>query len=165
MSSATTNIESVLHNERVFPPPAEFAERARVKSMDELEALRAEARDAPEEFWGRMADSELHWFRKWETVLKWEPPHAEGVGGGQINISYNCLDRHLQTWRRNKAAIIWEGELGDQRTLTYGQLHREVSRFANVLKRAGIERGDRVALSMPLVPELAIGMLGGGGIG
>src|ERR1043165_2630380 len=159
MSSATTNIESVLHEERVFPPPAEFAERARVKSMDELEALRAEARDAPEAFWGRMADSELHWFRKWETVLKWEPPHAEWFVGGKINISDNCLDRHLQTWRRNKAAIIWEGEPGDQRTLTYQQLHTEVCRFANVLKRAGIERGDRVALYMPLIPELAISML------
>ncbi|HYY96403.1 MAG TPA: acetate--CoA ligase [Pyrinomonadaceae bacterium] len=159
MSSPTTNIESVLHEERVFPPPAEFAQRARVKSMDELEALRAEARDAPEAFWGRMAESELHWFRKWDAVLKWEPPHAEWFVGGRINISDNCLDRHLQTWRRNKAAIIWEGEPGDQRTLTYAQLHREVSRFANVLKRAGVERGDRVALYMPLIPELAIAML------
>src|SRR5215207_3322594 len=106
-----------------------------------------------------MAESELHWFRKWDTMLRWEPPHAEWFGGGKINAAYNCLDRHLQTWRRNKAAIIWEGEPGEQRTLTYAQLHREVSRFANVLKRAGVERGDRVALYMPLVPELAIAML------
>jgi acetyl-CoA synthetase len=159
MSSATTNIESVLHEERVFPPPAEFSERAHVKSLEELEALRREASDAPEAFWARMAEAELHWFKQWDTVLKWEPPHAEWFVGGKINISYNCLDRHLQTWRRNKAAIIWEGEPGEQRTLTYGQLHREVSRFANVLKRAGVERGDRVALYMPLVPELAVAML------
>ena len=91
--------------------------------------------------------------------MKWEPPHAEWFGGGKINISYNCLDRHAETWRRNKAALIWEGEPGEQRTLTYGQLLREVSRFANVLKRAGVERGDRVALYMPLIPELAIAML------
>ena len=159
MSSSTTNIESVLHEDRVFPPPEGFASGAHVKSADELEALRREASESPEAFWARMAESELHWFRKWDAVLKWEPPHAEWFVGGRINISYNCLDRHLQTWRRNKAAIIWEGEPGEQRTLTYAQLHREVSRFANVLKRAGAERGDRVALYMPLVPELAIAML------
>jgi acetyl-CoA synthetase len=159
MSSATTNIESVLHEERVFPPSAEFAARAHVKSPEESEALRREASDAPEAFWARMAEGELHWFKKWDTVLKWEPPHAEWFVGGKINAAYNCLDRHLQTWRRNKAAIVWEGEPGEQRTLTYGQLHREVSRFANVLKRAGVEKGDRVALYMPLVPELAIAML------
>jgi acetyl-CoA synthetase len=159
MSSGTSNIESSLHEERVFPPPPEFAAQAHVKSLEELEALRREASDAPEAFWARMAEAELHWFRKWDTVLKWEPPHAEWFVGGKINAAYNCLDRHLQTWRRNKAAIIWEGEPGEQRTLTYGQLHREVSRFANVLKRAGVEKGDRVALYMPLVPELAIAML------
>jgi acetyl-CoA synthetase len=159
MSSATTNIESVLHEERVFPPPPAFAERAHVKSLEELEALRREASDAPEAFWARMAEGELHWFKKWDTVLKWEPPHAEWFVGGRINAAYNCLDRHLQTWRRNKAAIVWEGEPGEQRTLTYGQLHREVSRFANVLKRAGVLKGDRVALYMPLVPELAVAML------
>src|SRR2546423_4240379 len=159
MSTATTNIESVLHEERVFPPPSEFSERAHVKSMEELEALRREAHDSPEEFWGRLAESELEWFKKWDAVLRWEPPHAEWFVGGRINVSYNCLDRHLTTWRRNKAAIIWEGEPGEQRTLTYGQLHREVSRFANVLKRAGVEKGDRVALYMPLIPELAIAML------
>jgi acetyl-CoA synthetase len=159
MSSATTNIESVLHEERVFPPPAEFSERAHVKSLEELEALRREASDAPEAFWARMAEAELHWFKKWDTVLKWDPPHAEWFGGGKINISYNCLDRHLTTWRRNKAALIWEGETGETRTFTYQQLHTEVSKFANVLKHANIKRGDRVALYMPLIPELAIAML------
>src|ERR671916_1958671 len=159
MSSSTTNIESVLHEERVFPPPGEFSERARVKSLEEYEALVREAREAPEEFWARVAGEELHWFRKWDAVLKWELPHAEWFVGGRTNVSYNCLDRHLQTWRRNKAAIIWEGEPGEQRTLTYLQLHREVCRFANVLKRLGVAHGDRVALYMPLVPELAVAML------
>jgi acetyl-CoA synthetase len=158
VSTVTTNIESVLQEDRVFPPPPEFSAKAHIKSEAELERLRAEAHADPEAFWARMAE-ELHWFKKWDTVLKWDPPHAEWFGGGKINLSYNCLDRHLSTWRRNKAALIWEGEPGDTRTYTYQQLHTEVSKFANVLKHAGIERGDRVALYMPLVPELAIAML------
>ena len=158
MSTVTTNIESVLQEERVFPPAPEFSAHAHIKSEAELESLRAEARDNPEGFWARMAE-ELDWFKKWDTVLKWDPPHAEWFGGGKINIAYNCLDRHLTTWRRNKAALIWEGEPGETRTYTYQQLHTEVCKFANVLKHAGIQRGDRVALYMPLIPELAISML------
>ncbi len=158
MSPTTTNIESLQHEDRVFPPPPAFSERAHIKSMEELEALRTEASADPEAFWARMAE-ELHWFKRWDTVLKWEPPHAQWFVGGKINISYNCLDRHLQTWRRNKAALIWEGEPGDQRTLTYQQLHSEVCKFSNVLKRSGVAKGDRVALYMPLIPELAIAML------
>jgi len=126
--------------------------------MDDLERLRAAASADPEAFWGEMAQ-ELEWFQPWEQVLKWELPHAQWFIGGKINISHNCLDKHLRTWRRNKAALIWEGEPGDQRTLTYQQLHTEVCRFANVLKQAGIQAGDRVALYLPLVPELAISML------
>jgi acetyl-CoA synthetase len=159
MSSVTTNIESLQTEERIFPPAKAFAEKAHIKSMAELEALRAEAVRHPEKFWARFAEGELRWFRKWDTVLKWEPPHAEWFAGGKINISDNCLDRHLGTWRRNKAALIWEGEPGDTRTLTYQQLHTEVCRFANVLKKLGVEKGDRVALYMPLIPELAISML------
>jgi acetyl-CoA synthetase len=159
VSTVTTNIDSVLHEERVFPPPASFSQAAHIKSMEELEQLRKEASDDPEAFWARLAEQELHWFKKWDTVLKWEPPHAEWFGGGKINISYNCLDRHLPTWRRNKAALIWEGEPGDTRTFTYQQLHTEVCKFANVLKHANVQRGDRVALYMPLIPELAIAML------
>src|SRR5947207_1400989 len=159
MSSPVTNIESLQHEDRIFQPHPEFAAQAHIKSMAELEALRVEASDDPEKFWARYAESELDWFKKWDTVLKWEVPHAEWFGGGQINISYNCLDRHLATARRNKAALIWEGEPGDTRTLTYQQLHTEVCRFANVLKRAGVEKGDRVALYLPLIPELAISML------
>jgi acetyl-CoA synthetase len=158
MSSMTTNIESMMHEERVFPPPEGFSQSANIKSMEEYERLRTEAHDSPEAFWGRMAE-ELHWFKKWERVLEWNLPHAKWFVGGKTNVSYNCLDRHLQTWRRNKAAIIWEGEPGDTRTLTYQQLHTEVCSFANVLKRAGVERGDRVALYLPLIPELAIAML------
>jgi acetyl-CoA synthetase len=159
MPAANSNIESFQHEDRVFPPPTEFAAKAHIKSMAELEALRAEASADPEAFWARLAEGELHWFKTWDTVLKWDPPHAEWFVGGKINISYNCLDRHLATWRRNKAALIWEGEPGDTRTLTYQQLHREVCRFANVLKHVGVEKGDRVALYMPLIPELAISML------
>src|ERR1700730_1717902 len=158
MSTVTTNIESLQQEERIFPPPPTFSARAHIKSMEELERLRAEATANPEGFWARMAE-ELYWFKQWDKVLQWDPPHAEWFVGGKINISYNCLDRHLSTWRRNKAALIWEGEPGDTRTLTYQQLHSEVCKFANVLKRAGVQKGDRVALYMPLIPELAISML------
>ena len=154
----TTNIESLQQEGRVFPPPPEFSAKALIKSMAELEQIRADASADPEGFWSRMAE-ELHWFKKWDTVLTWQPPHAKWFVGGRINVSYNCLDRHLETWRRNKAALIWEGEPGDTRTLTYQQLHTEVCKFANVLKSAGVEKGDRVALYMPLIPELAISML------
>src|SRR2546423_4632813 len=159
MSSPTTNIESRQTEGRVFPPPPDFSAQADIKSMEDLEALCAQGAADPEQFWARYAESELHWFKKWDTVLKWERPHAEWFVGGKINISDNCLDRHLATARRNKAALIWEGEPGDTRTLTYQQLHTEVCRFANVLKKVGVEKGDRVALYMPLIPELAISML------
>ena len=117
-SPTTTNIESVLHEERVFAPAASFSGEAHIKSLEDYERLRADASATPDAFWARMAE-ELHWFKKWDTVLKWDAPHAQWFTGGKTNISYNCLDRHLGTWRRNKAAIIWEGEPGDRRTLTY----------------------------------------------
>jgi acetyl-CoA synthetase len=158
MSTPPTDIESVLREERVFPPPPEFAARARVPSMEEYERLRREAAEDPENFWSRMAE-ELHWFRRWDTVLNWEPPHAQWFAGGRTNVSFNCLDRHLTTERRDKTAILWEGEPGEVRRLSYAELHREVCRFANVLKKLGVGRGDRVALYMPLVPELAVAML------
>ncbi|HEU4478814.1 MAG TPA: acetate--CoA ligase [Pyrinomonadaceae bacterium] len=158
MSTSTTNIQSLQQEERSFPPPEDFARAAHVNEVD-LDRLRKEASDDPEAFWARVASDELRWSKKWDQVLHWEAPHAHWFVGGKINISDNCLDRHLATWRRNKAALIWEGEPGDQRTLTYQQLHHEVCRFANVLKHAGVETGDRVALYMPLVPELAIAML------
>ena len=117
------------------------------------------AKADPEAFWADLAEKELHWFQKWDTVLDWQPPFAKWFVGGKINISYNCLDRHLTTWRKNKAALIWEGEPGDSRTLTYAQLHREVCQFANVLKQLGVAKGDRVGIYMPMIPEAAIAML------
>ncbi len=151
-------IESTQQETRIFPPPAEFAANAHIKSFEEYEQIYNRASENPEAFWAEAAEN-LHWFKKWDTILKWEEPHAEWFVGGRINASYNCLDRHLQTHRKNKAAIIWEGEPGEVRTLTYQQLHRQVSKFANVLKKTGVKTGDRVALYMPLVPELAIAML------
>lgn len=152
------NIESILQEERVFLPPAEFSANAHIKSFAEYEEIYEQAAKNPEEFWANAAES-LHWFRKWDSILEWNEPHAKWFSGGTLNISYNCLDRHLETFRKNKAAFIWEGETGEVRTLTYQQLHEEVCRFANVLKRMNIGKGDRVALYMPLVPELAIAML------
>jgi len=152
-----SSIESTLQESRVFPPPAQFAAEAHVKSFDEYERLYAEAAADPQAHWARQAD-ELHWFKKWNTVLEWNEPHAKWFVGGEINISYNCLDRHLET-RADKLAFIWEGEPGEQRRLTYRELHAEVCRFAKVLKNLGVRKGDRVALYMPLVPELAIAML------
>ena len=156
--SESTAIESILHEERVFPPPVEFAVNAHIKSFEEYERIYNKAAEDPEAFWASAAEN-LHWFKKWDKVLEWDEPHAKWFVGGRINASYNCLDRHLDGWRKNKAAVIWEGEPGEIRTLTYQQMHREVSRFANVLKKTGIKTGDRVALYMPLVPELAIAML------
>jgi len=156
--TSTIAIESTLQETRIFPPPPDFAANAHIKTFEEYEQIYAKAAEDPEEFWASVAEN-LHWFKKWDTILKWNEPHAEWFVGGKINASYNCLDRHLETYRKNKAAIIWEGEPGETRTLTYQQLHRQVSKFANVMKKSGVKIGDRVALYMPLVPELAIAML------
>jgi len=156
--SEQTAIESVLNENRIFPPPPDFAANAHVKSFEEYERMYSEAAADLPAFWEKQA-AELDWFKKWDTALEWNLPHAKWFVGGRLNVSYNCLDRHLTTWRKNKAAFIWEGEPGEQRTLTYLQLHREVCRFANVLKKLGVQTGDRVALYMPLLPELAIAML------
>ena len=154
-----SNIESILNEERSFSPSAEFANQSYVRSPREYEQLYSKACANPERFWAELAEQELHWFQKWETVLDWQPPNAKWFVGGKLNISYNCLDRHLTTWRRNKAAIIWEGEPGDSRTITYGELHREVCLFANAMKQLGVTKGDRVAIYMPMIPEAAIAML------
>jgi acetyl-CoA synthetase len=154
-----TDIESVLKEKRVFKPSSKFSAKAHIKSFAQYRKMYAESVKSPEKFFAKMAERELVWFKKWNTVLKWKLPFAQWFVGGKINISYNCLDRHLNSWRRNKAAIIWEGEPGDKRTLTYGELHRQVCKFANVLKKLGVQKGDRVALYMPMIPELAISML------
>ncbi|HTX19275.1 MAG TPA: acetate--CoA ligase [Bacteroidota bacterium] len=155
---STANITSVLKEHRVFKPNARFTKAASLKSFAVYKKMYNESIHSPEKFWGQMAN-ELFWFKKWTKVLKWKLPFAEWFVGGKTNVSTNCLDRHLSTWRRNKAAIIWEGEPGDTRTLTYGDLHREVCKFANVLKKLGVEKGDRVVIYMPMIPELPITML------
>ena len=127
--------------------------------MDQYREIYRQATEDPEGFWGRFAEKELHWFEKWSRVLEWDAPFAKWFVGGKTNMSYNCLDRHLLTWRKNKAAIIWEGEPGDERVLTYQELHRRVARFANVLKQLGLKTGDRSIIYMPMVPELPIAML------
>ncbi|QUY42332.1 acetate--CoA ligase [Acaryochloris marina] len=152
-------IESILQEQRLFQPPADLAAQAEIKSAEEYEQLYAKAEADPQAFWAELAEKELDWFEKWDTVLDWQPPFAKWFVGGKLNITYNCLDRHLKTWRRNKAALIWEGEPGDSRTLTYAQLHREVCQTANVLKQLGVGKGDRVGIYMPMVPEAAIAML------
>jgi len=154
----STNIESVMREERRFEPPDHFRSAAHVKSKEEYEKLCAAAEADPETFWAGIA-KDLHWFQPWTKVLDWNLPWAKWFVGGKINLSYNCLDRHLSTSRKNKAALIWEGEPGEVRTFTYQQLHREVCKFANVLKSLGLNSGDKVALYMGLTPELAIAML------
>jgi len=152
-------IESILQETRLFEPSAEFSQAAHIKSLDEYHQIYDRAKADPAAFWADLADKELHWFEKWHTTLDWQPPSVKWFDGGKINISYNCLDRHLTTWRKNKAALIWEGENGDSRTLTYSQLHREVCQFANALKQLGVTKGDRVGIYMPMIPEAAIAML------
>jgi acetyl-CoA synthetase len=153
-----SSIDSVLKEDRIFTPSDEFSSNAHIKSFEDYERISREAEADPEKFWGEIA-AQLHWFKPWDRVLDWDEPWAKWFVGGEINLSYNCLDRHVATWRRNKAAIIWEGEPGEVRTLTYQQLLAEVSKFANVLRSLGIKKGDRVAIYMGMTPELAIAML------
>lgn len=152
------NLQSVSKESRLFKPSFEFVRSAHIKSLVEYRRLYLQSIKQPEKFWAKIA-SELFWFKPWRKVLDWKSPFAKWFVGGKTNLSVNCLDRHIGTWRRNKAAIIWEGEPGETRTLTYLQLHREVCKCANVLKGLGVRKGDRVAIYMPLVPELAISML------
>ncbi len=149
-----TEIDALLQEDRQFPPSDAWRTSANVTDPTIYETARRD----PEAFWSGFA-RELDWIAPWDTVLEWTPPHAQWFKGGKINASANCLDRHVRTARRNKAAIIWEGEPGDRRTLTYWDLYRQVSTFANVMKTLGVTRGDRVALYLPLIPELAIAML------
>ena len=151
---ASHEINALLSEARVFPPTKQWQTQAQISDP----AVYARAAAAPETFWAGFA-SELEWIKPWTTVLEWQSPHAKWFVGGQLNASVNCLDRHVRTARRNKAALIWEGEPGDRRTLTYYDLYRDVCQFANVLKQLGLKKGDRVALYMPLIPELAIAML------
>ncbi|MGD8860427.1 MAG: acetate--CoA ligase [Myxococcales bacterium] len=151
-------IESVSHERRVFPPSEEFAAQAHIGSRERYEELYKRSIDDPEGFWAEQAAA-LHWFEQPKKILEWNAPFAKWFVGGKTNLAYNCLDRHLHGPHRNKAAIIWEGEPGDTRVLTYYQLWREVCRFSNVLEGLGIEAGDRVGIYMGMVPEAAIAML------
>ena len=154
----SSHIESTLVENRVFKPAKAFASKARIKSMAQYKKMWNESIKNPEKFFAREA-KELTWQKPWKKVLDWKVPYAKWFVGGQLNVSENCLDRHLDGPRRTKAAIMWEGEPGEKRVLTYQQLHREVCRFANVLKRNGVKKGHRIIIYMPMVPEAAIAML------
>ncbi len=159
------SITSVLHEKRVFPPRKEFSRQAHIRSLLQYRKLYHQSIQSPEKFWGRQAKNELVWFKPWNKVLQWKAPFAKWFLGGKLNVSDNCLDRWLGTPTANKAALIWEGEPaapgkpGEERIFTYKQLHHEVCLFANVLKRNGIGKGDRVLIYLPMVPEAAIAML------
>ncbi|MDG2333197.1 MAG: acetate--CoA ligase [Myxococcota bacterium] len=155
------DIESLLKETRTFKPDPQFSREAvwNKKTVAEYRKLGAKS---PERFWAKMAKEHVSWFSPWKKVLDWKPPYAKWFVGAKTNVSYNCLDRHLEgenAWRKNKAAIIWEGEPGDSRVITYAELHKEVCRFANVLKSKGVTRKDRVILYMPMIPEAAVAML------
>jgi acetyl-CoA synthetase len=159
MPEERKTITSMLDERRLFPPPPEFSKKAYIKSLDEYKKLYKKSEDDLEGFWGEQAEEMIHWFKKWDKVLDWSPPFAKWFSGGTTNIAYNCLDRHLENGRADKIAIIWEGEPGDSKKFTYRELYTEVCKFANVLKKHGIKKGDRVCLYMPMIPELAIAML------
>lgn len=158
-SQSTNKIANVLNETRVFPPSEAFAKHAAIGSMAAYESLYNEALADTEAFWAKQAKEHLHWFEPFHKTLEWDEPFAKWFVGGKTNVSYNCLDQHVLNGRGDRVALYWEGEPGDTRTLTYADLHREVQRFANGLKKLGIKKGDRVSIYMPMVPELAIAML------
>ncbi len=153
-------IDNVLKENRKFAPSADFSSKALINSKAQYQEMYQESINNPESFWGKIAE-ELHWFKKWDRVRNWDnPPFAKWFEGAATNLSYNCLDKHLTGPRKNKTAIIWEGEPeGEQKIYTYEELHKEVCRFANVLKKQGIQKGDTIAIYLPMIPELAIAML------
>ena len=157
-SDAGSTITTLLKEKRLFNPPADFKKNALVSGLPKLKALQKLAARSPEKFWAKVA-AELQWMKPWKKTLVWNPPFAQWFVGGKLNLTVNCLDRHLDGPRKNKAALVWEGEPGDTRTLTYQELHREVCRFANGLRSLGVGPGDRVAIYMPMVPEAAVAML------
>ncbi|HLV11198.1 MAG TPA: acetate--CoA ligase [Trueperaceae bacterium] len=152
------SIQSVLQESRTFAPPESFRARAHLKDLAEFQAMYRRSLDDPEGFWGEAARM-LHWFEPWRKVLEWNEPHAQWFVGGKTNLAYNCLDLQIERGHANKVAFFWEGEPGDKRAITYGQLLEEVSRFANVLRSKGVGLGDRVAIYMPMVPEAIVAML------
>jgi len=152
------NFDSLLRENRLFPPPAEFSARAHIRSREEYEAMYKRSIEDSDAFWTEAA-SELEWFAPWSKVLEWNVPHAQWFVGGKLNLCHNAVDRHALGSRADKTAILWEGEPGEVRKLTYAELHAEVQRFGNVLKDLGTKKGDRVAIYMGMCPELAIALL------
>ncbi|NOK22997.1 acetate--CoA ligase [Corallococcus carmarthensis] len=154
----TQEIVSVLTESRVFPPPEDFSRRAHIRSMQDYQRLWDEAAKDPDKYWGDRAREELYWKEPFQTVLDWKPPHARWFVEGKTNLAYNCLDRHLPKLK-DKPAILFEGEPGDRRAITYGELSQQVNRLANGLKSLGVKKGDRVGIYLPMVPEAAVAML------
>ncbi|MEO6696114.1 MAG: acetate--CoA ligase [Ignavibacteria bacterium] len=152
------NITSLSRENRIFKPKKSFAKHSYIKSFRQYKKSYEKSIKDPEKFWAKIAE-ELHWFKKWTKVLKWKVPHSQWFVGGKLNLSYNCIDRHLETHRKNKVALFFEGEFGDTRCLTYSQLSVEVNKFSNVLKKLGTKKGDRVCIYMPMIPEAVIAML------
>jgi len=148
---SSQDLDSILRENRVFPPPAEFSRNAHIKSLEEYEAMYKRSIADPEGFWAEAA-RELHWFKQWDNVLEWDLPWAKWFVGGQMNLCYNCVDRHALGKRRDKTAILWESEPGEVRQLTYGELHEQVQRVASGLKALGIKKGDRIAIYMGMTP-------------
>jgi len=155
-----TTITSMMAEGKAINPPPELSRQAHIKSMAEYKELYQQSIADPEAFWGKMAE-QLDWFKKWDKVSMddFKEGKHEWFVGGKLNVSYNCLDRHLNTWRKNKAALIWEGDIGDSQTLTYQELYHQVCKFANVLKKRGVKKGDRVSIYLPMVLELAVALL------
>ncbi|HEX5472471.1 MAG TPA: acetate--CoA ligase [Lacipirellulaceae bacterium] len=165
MAAISGKIDTVMQEKRLFPPPKQFAAHAQFKSLEDYQSIWDTAAADPPQFWAQMAHEELHWFKPFQQALVWNEPFAQWFAGGKTNASYNCLDRNIAAGLGDRTAILWEGEPGDTKTLTYAQLHSEVCKFANVLKQLGIESGDRVSIYMPMVPELVIALLGCARIG
>jgi acetyl-CoA synthetase len=161
MSDESVSIDNLMHENRVIDPPARVSEGAYLKNMAEYEAMYQRSIDDPEAFWAEQAREMLHWEREWDTVLEydWSVPYTKWFQGGKTNVAYNCIDRHLTDGRRNKAALIWESDEGRSKVYTYQSLYYKVCRFANVLKKHGVKKGDRVAIYLPMIPELPIAML------
>jgi acetyl-CoA synthetase len=160
MSQASSGrVDTVMQESRLFPPSPDFSSRARIGSAEQYQQMWEQARDDLEGFWDKLAREHLHWFEPYEKVLEWNEPFAQWFVAGKTNASYNCLDAHIRAGRGDRTALLWEGEPGDQRRVTYDELYRDVCRFANVLRTLGVGQGDRVSIYMPMVPELVVAML------
>src|SRR4051812_18577421 len=158
MATSPHEIHSVLTEKRVFEPPREFSKAARIRNMEEYRKLCAEADSNPDAYWAARGREELYWKEPFRTTMEWNAPNVKWYLGGKTNLSYNCLDRHLEK-RGNKTAIVFEGEPGEVRKLTYRELHEQVCRFANGLKSLGVKKGDRVGIYLPMIAEAAVAML------